>query len=173
MSPTGRLEALEQAAARAAYADISADLASLKATGPCAQIPADRILSSAGVARAGLVASRPLEVPLGTITYARPGPRKPVVGMRLHTADTRDWPDFLAAFLAEHHRAPVLRPIFLVPDLTLVPLLGRYGFACHILNETTGSEMDFNYLLMRYDMRQVRLVSDGTVIWEIGRDGGD
>ncbi|MEQ3728941.1 MAG: hypothetical protein ABNH38_16125 [Tateyamaria sp.] len=105
-----------------------------------------------------------IEVPLGDIAFHEHPERLPVIGVRM--PDRYDPLCFsaLTAFMSEHHIRPFFRPIFLLSGCELLPLLGRYGFAYHVLSSDNDEE-EFGYLNLRYLMSSARDLLDTKLIW--------
>lgn len=123
--------------------------------------------------KAGLAASGPdtraalphLEAPLGDIAHHSHPERIPVIGIRLPAASHPGCLPALMAFLAEHHAHPFLRPVFLVSDYGFLPVLGRYGFAYHVL-EPEQLQSACRSLHARYGMIEVRELIGATPVWK-------
>lgn len=104
-----------------------------------------------------------LKVPLGAIAVSPYASSLPAIGVNLGHAPIATQAARLTALFVEHNQEPFARILFLSPDLSLLPLLGRYGFAFHRYQESYLREIP--YLVARYGLQQIRALESGVAEW--------
>ncbi|MEM0946190.1 MAG: hypothetical protein AAGK37_02200 [Pseudomonadota bacterium] len=106
----------------------------------------------------------PLSTPLGDIAVHTHPERLPVMGVLLPPDADAACLAALGVLLSEHHAHPFFRPVFLALGYDLLPLLGRYGFAYHVVTKD-AEEAAYDYLASRYRMLAVRKLIGADPVW--------
>ncbi|MEM9583035.1 MAG: hypothetical protein AAGA08_07955 [Pseudomonadota bacterium] len=104
-----------------------------------------------------------LPLPLGDIAVSSHAASLPAIGLNLGHSPLDTQVSRLRDFLLEHNQEPFVRPLFLASNLSLLPLLGRFGFAFHRYHESVQQEIP--YLAVRYGLHQIRALDKGMVEW--------
>ena len=108
-----------------------------------------------------------LPVPLGRIAWIRRPEDLPVTGILIEDLEARLIEQALLPLMAEHHRTPFSRLLFLCRSLAPVPLLARYGFLCHhVANQSV--EAIGRVMHARHNMTQVRQLQNGEKLGQAG-----
>ncbi len=105
-----------------------------------------------------------LPVPLGSIAWVANASSMPVIGILVEDAPNQELAGRLLGLLSEHHRAPFAKLFFICRDYTPVPLLGRYGFACHV-SEEQNLDLVGRGLHKRFGVQQIRSLRTQAQIW--------
>lgn len=130
-----------------------------------------RSLSGAGLAvpvAAGETPARPLQVPLGRISWSPAPLDLPVVAIDVPGLPARPLAAALLSLLSEHHRKPFARLLFLTETLAPLPLLGRYGLAVLCRGAVPAVEVAM-VEERRFAISELRSLQDAAVLWKSRR----
>ncbi|MES2845807.1 MAG: hypothetical protein V4747_12320 [Pseudomonadota bacterium] len=165
--------ALSERLARLEYEAMMLELRSGAAFSVRLRFGARRAAASPAVASASaLLAAEtsglaPIFVPLGKTAWVPNPARLPVFGVALVDQGEQALAETLLPLLAEHHRRPFCRFVFLLDSFRAVPFLGRYGFAMHRLDGRALADQ-IAPLAARFGLAEVRSGVGAQLLWKRG-----